>query len=257
MKNNLISFAIGLAAGILGGLIGLGGGIIMIPLLVGLLKLDQCRAHGTSLAVLIFTGISGAIIYGYHGQIDWTAATALAVPAVLTATTGARLADRLPDWKLKKVFGIFLIFCSALLLLKPLLADMLGVLPGYTPIVALIVTGAVTGFLSGLMGVGGGTIMVPAMILLAGFTQHLAQGTALLVMIPTGFVAAYTHWKLGNVEIGLLYRMVPGIILGTFVGGNIAQIIPDNPLRWIFVLVAIYMGWRYVKTVSPDTCREE
>lgn len=257
MKNNLISFAIGLAAGILGGLIGLGGGIIMIPLLVGLLKLDQCRAHGTSLAVLIFTGISGAITYGYHGQIDWTAAAALAVPAVLTATTGARLADRLPDWKLKKVFGIFLIFCSALLLLKPLLADRLGVLPDYAPIVALIVTGAVTGFLSGLMGVGGGTIMVPAMILLAGFTQHLAQGTALLVMIPTGFVAAYTHWKLGNVEIGLLYRMVPGIILGTFVGGNIAQIIPDNPLRWIFVLVAIYMGWRYVKTVSPDTCREE
>jgi hypothetical protein len=257
MKKNLISFAIGLAAGILGGLIGLGGGIIMVPLLVGLLKHDQCRAHGTSLAVLIFTGISGAITYGYHGQIDWMAAAALAVPAVLTATTGARLADRLPDWKLKKAFGIFLIFCSALLLFKPLLSNMLGVLPGYAPIVALVVTGALTGFLSGLMGVGGGTIMVPAMILLAGFTQHLAQGTALLVMIPTGFVAACTHWKLGNVEIGLLYGMVPGIVLGTFVGGNIAQIIPDNPLRWIFVLVAIYMGWRYVKTVSSDTCREE
>jgi len=254
MKTNLISFAIGLAAGILGGLIGLGGGIIMIPLLVGLLKLDQCRAHGTSLAVLIFTGISGAITYGYHGQIDWTAAAALAVPALLTATTGARLADRLPDWKLKKVFGIFLIFCSALLLLKPLLTDRLGVLPGYAPIVALIITGAVTGFLSGLLGVGGGTIMVPAMILLAGFTQHLAQGTALLVMIPAGFVAAYTHWKMGNVAIGLLYGMVPGIILGTLVGGNIAQIIPDNPLRWIFVLVAIYMGWRYVKAVKPEIC---
>lgn len=254
MKTNLISFAIGLAAGILGGLIGLGGGIIMIPLLVGLLKLDQCRAHGTSLAVLIFTGISGAITYGYHGQIDWTAAAALAVPAVLTATTGARLADRLPDWKLKKVFGIFLIFCSTLLLLKPLLADRLGVLPGYAPIVALSITGAVTGFLSGLLGVGGGTIMVPAMILLAGFTQHLAQGTALLVMIPAGFVAAYTHWKMGNVAIGLLYGMVPGIILGTLVGGNIAQIIPDNPLRWIFVLVAIYMGWRYVKAVKPEIC---
>ena len=96
--------------------------------------------------------------------------------------------------------------------------------------------------------------MVPAMILLAGFTQHLAQGTALLVMIPTGFVAAFTHWKLGNVEIDLLYGMVPGILLGTFVGGNIAQIIPDNPLRWIFVLVAIYMGWRYVQAVKPEIC---
>jgi len=66
MKNHLISFGIGLAAGCFGGLIGLGGGIIMVPLLVGLLKLDQCRAHGTSLVVLIFTGISGAVTYSYH-----------------------------------------------------------------------------------------------------------------------------------------------------------------------------------------------
>lgn len=254
MKNACISFAIGLAAGIFGGLIGLGGGLIMIPLLVGLLKLDQCRAHGTSLAVLIFTGISGAVTYGYHGQIDLMAAVILAVPAMVTASAGARFADRLPDWKLKKAFGAFLIFCSALLLLKPLLADMLGVLPGYALIAALIVTGAVTGFLSGLMGVGGGTIMVPAMILLAGFSQHVAQGTALLVMIPTGCVGAFTHWRLGNVAGELLIGMVPGILLGTFLGGNIAQIIPDDPLRLMFVLVAVYMGWWYVKTVAPEPC---
>lgn len=253
MKKHFITFAIGLAAGILGGLIGLGGGIIMIPLLVGLLKLDQCRAHGTSLAVLIFTGISGAVTYGFHGQINWTAAAALAVPALFTAAAGARLADRLPGWKLKKAFGAFLIFCSVLLLLKPLLADILGTLPGYASVIALVVTGAVTGFLSGLMGVGGGTIMVPAMILLAGLSQHVAQGTALLVMVPTGVVGAFTHWRLGNVAGGLLYGMVPGIMLGTFFGGSIAQIVPDDPLRWMFVLVAVYMGWRYLKTVSPES----
>jgi hypothetical protein len=254
MKNHYITFAIGLAAGILGGLIGLGGGIIMIPLLVGLMKLDQCRAHGTSLAVLVFTGLSGAITYGHYGQIDWMAAAALAVPAVFTAVAGAHLADRLPSWKLKKTFGVFLIFCSALLLLKPLLADMIGTLPGNAPIVALIITGTITGFLSGLMGVGGGTIMVPVMILLAEFSQHVAQGTALLVMVPTGVIGAFTHWRLGNVAGGLLYGMVPGIILGTFAGGNIAQIIPDDPLRYMFVLVTIYMGWRYINTVATETC---
>ena len=254
MKNHCITFAIGLAAGILGGLIGLGGGIIMIPLLVGLMKLDQCRAHGTSLAVLIFTGISGAATYGFHGQIDWMAAAALALPSLFTAAAGARLADRLPDWKLKKIFGVFLIVCSVLLLLKPFLTDMIGTLPGHTPIIALVITGIITGFLSGLMGVGGGTIMVPAMVLLAGFSQHAAQGTALLVMVPMGAVGAFAHWRLGNVSGGLLYGMVPGIIMGTFAGGNIAQIIPDNPLRWMFVLVTVYMGWRYINAVSSETC---
>ncbi|HNV55895.1 MAG TPA: sulfite exporter TauE/SafE family protein [Smithellaceae bacterium] len=254
MKAQGISFAIGLAAGCFGGLIGLGGGIIMVPLLVELLHLDQCRAHGTSLVVLIFTGISGGISYGLHGQVDWKAAVLLAVPAMLLAAAGARLADRLPDWKLKKIFGAFLIFCSALLLLKPVLADWIGVLPDAVSDIALVATGAATGFLSGLMGIGGGTIMIPAMILLGGFTQHIAQGTALLVMVPSGFVGAFTHWKLDNVAVELLFSMVPGIVLGAFAGAGIAQFIPEAPLRWMFVLVAVYMGWRYVKVVSPDTC---
>ena len=173
---------------------------------------------------------------------------------MLLAAAGARLADRLPDWKLKKIFGAFLIFCSALLLLKPVLADWIGVLPDAVSDIALVATGAATGFLSGLMGIGGGTIMIPAMILLGGFTQHIAQGTALLVMVPSGFVGAFTHWKLDNVAVELLFSMVPGIVLGAFAGAGIAQFIPEAPLRWMFVLVAVYMGWRYVKVVSPDTC---
>ncbi|HQK99346.1 MAG TPA: sulfite exporter TauE/SafE family protein [Smithellaceae bacterium] len=254
MEKHLVSFGIGLAAGLFGGLIGLGGGFIMIPLLVGWLKLDQCRAHGTSLAVLIFTGLSGAATYGWHGNVNWPAAIALAAPAVVTAAAGARLADRLPDWKLKRAFGVFLIFCSALLLLRPCFSAIADHLPAHIMLAALLVVGAFTGFLSGLMGVGGGTIMVPAMILLAGFSQHLAQGTALLVMVPAGLVGAWTHWKLGNVASGLLYGMIPGILVGTFMGGSLAQFIPEDPLRWMFVFVAIYMGVRYVATVKPDVC---
>jgi uncharacterized membrane protein YfcA len=232
MKKQGISFAIGLAAGCFGGLIGLGGGIIMIPLLVELLHVDQCRAHGTSLMVLIFTGISGGLSYGLHGQVNMKAAVLLAVPAMFLAAAGARLADRLPDWKLKKYFGAFLIFCSALVLLKPFLADWIGVLPDAVSSAALVATGATTGFLSGLMGIGGGTIMIPAMILLGGFTQHVAQGTALLVMVPSGFVGAFTHWKLDNVAGELLFGMVPGIVLGAFAGAGIAQFIPEEPLRF-------------------------
>ena len=257
MKKHLISFGIGLAAGLFGGLIGLGGGLIMIPLLVGWMKLDQCRAHGTSLAVLIFTGLSGAATYGWHGNVDLTAAIALAVPAMITAGAGARFADALPDWKLTRTFGVFLILCSVLLLTRPLFSDPSGLLSGPTALAVFLITGAFTGFLSGLMGVGGGTVMVPAMILLAGFSQHLAQGTALLVMVPAGLVGARTHWKLGNVAADLLPGMAPGIVIGTFFGGSFAQHIPDDPLRWMFVFVAVYMGIRYMKAVNPDACTDD
>ncbi len=72
MKYNIISFVIGLAAGVFGGLVGLGGGLIMIPLMVGILKVSQHRAHGTSLVALVFTGLSGAVSYALNGSIDLT-----------------------------------------------------------------------------------------------------------------------------------------------------------------------------------------
>ena len=253
MKINSISFVIGLTAGIFGGLAGLGGGLIMIPLMMGVLKLSQHKAHGTSLVALVFTGLSGAITYAANGAIDITAAVLLALTAVFTAPLGARYAHVLAEWKLKKTFGTFLIFCSALLILKPYLTSITGTVPGYAKIIVFLITGIFTGFLSGMMGVGGGTIMVPVMVILAGFTQHIAQETSLLVMVPTGGIGAFTHWKMGNVEVGILFGLISGIILGTYLGGNLAYLFSDNILRSIFVVAIIWMGIRYIKTTAPES----
>jgi len=251
MKNNIISFVIGLAAGFFGGLVGLGGGLIMIPLMVGILRIGQHQAHGTSLVALVFTGLSGAISYALNGSINLTAALCLAATAMLTARAGARYCHVLPEWKLKKYFGVFLILCAILLILKPFISKSNTVAPLYFQIGVFLIVGAFTGFISGMMGVGGGTIMVPTMVLLAGFGQHLAQGTSLLVMIPAGGVGAFTHWKLGNVATGILAGLVPGIILGAYLGGYIAHFIPDTPLRWAFIAVVIFMGFRYVRSSAP------
>jgi len=241
---------IGLLAGIFGGLVGLGGGVIMIPLMVGFLKLGQHRAHGTSLVALVFTGISGAVTYAMKGSVDVTAALLLAVTAVVTARSGAHFAHALPEWKLKRAFGVFLIFVSVLLLLKPYLSHVIGSAGGWGKSVVLLVTGAFTGFLSGMMGVGGGTIMVPAMVLLAGFGQHMAQGSSLLAMVPAGVAGAYTHWRLGNVEARLLPGLIPGILLGTYFGGTLAHRLPEGALRVVFAAVLIWTGGRYIKTRS-------
>jgi hypothetical protein len=242
----IISLIIGLTAGAFGGILGIGGGLIMIPLMVEILKLTQHKAHGTSLVALVFTGFSGAITYSLNASIDFTAAALLALTAVLTAPLGARYCNVLTEKELKKYFGVFLIFCAVLLFLKPYLPGFVSTPPGYGIIIIFLMTGAITGFLSGMMGVGGGTIMIPVMVLLAGFTQHVAQGTSLLVMVPAGAIGAFTHWKLGNIEQGTLWGLIPGIILGTFLGGNFASIIPDNTLRLVFALVILFIGLRYV-----------
>ena len=100
-----MSFLIGLIAGLFGGLVGLGGGVVMIPLMTRLLGIPQASAHGTSLAVVVFAGLSGAWAYAIEGAVDFSAALILAVTASLTARLGARYCASLPEWKLKRYFG--------------------------------------------------------------------------------------------------------------------------------------------------------
>ena len=93
--------------------------------------------------------------------------------------------------------------------------------------------------------------MIPAMVLLAGFDQHVAQGTSLLVMVPAGGVGAYTHWKLGNVRTALLMGLIPGILIGTFLGGTLAHILSEGTLRIVFAALLIWTGARYLRTKRP------
>jgi uncharacterized membrane protein YfcA len=246
-----MSFLIGCLAGFFGGLVGLGGGVIMIPLMVGILKLDQHRAHGTSLVALVFTGLSGAVAYGMKGSVDVTAAILIAATAMVTARAGAHFAHSLPGWKLKRAFGGFLLFASLLMVSKPYLPQAAVMDTGWARIVLFLSCGAVAGFLSGMMGVGGGTIMVPAMVLLAGMGQHTAQGSSLLAMVPAGASGAHTHWKLGNVRTHLLLGLIPGILIGTYLGGTLALVLTDSILRVIFAAVLIWIGVRYLRTKKP------
>ncbi len=247
-----MSFLIGFLAGFFGGLVGLGGGVIMIPLMVGILKLDQHKAHGTSLVALVFTGISGAIAYGMKGSVDVTAAVLVAATAMVTARAGAHFAHSLPGWKLRRAFGGFLVFASALMLSKPYLPQIAAMDSGWTRVALFLATGVVAGFISGMMGVGGGAIMVPAMVLLAGFSQHTAQGSSLLSMVPAGASGAFTHWKLGNVRTNLLLGLIPGILIGTYLGGTLAHVLTDNILRLVFSAMLIWIGVRYLMTKRPE-----
>ncbi len=251
MRELIIAALIGFAAGVLGGLVGVGGGVVMIPLMVGVLGVTQHQAHGTSLMSLVFTGLSGAIAYSTRGSVDLAAGIALAIPAVATARFGARCAHALPEWQLKRAFGAFLSVVIALLVLRPWLAGLAAPAHGLGKIAILAAAGTLTGFLSGMMGIGGGNVMVPAMVLLAGFPQVLAQGTSLFAMVPAGLAGSHEHWRLGNVVRRLLPGLVPGILAGTWVGSGIALRLDEATLRGVFVAVASYSAYRSLRARRP------
>ena len=246
-----MSFWVGLGAGVFGGLVGLGGGVVMIPMLVGILKLNQHQAHGTSLIALVFAGLVGASTYAFHGRVDVTASLLLAAAALWPARIGAQCCRLLPEMKLKRIFGVFQIVMALLLLFKPYLAPTAAPMEGWLKVVTLLATGVVTGFLSGLMGIGGGAIMIAAMVLLVGYGQHIAQGSSLLAMVPAGAVGAFTHWRHGQVAVSLIKGLAVGIALGSFAGAGIAQFLPELVLRIVFAVVLVGLGVRILLTKSP------
>jgi len=109
-----------------------------------------------------------------------------------------------------------------------------------------IVLGLVAGIFGGIFGIGGGTILIPALVFLFGLTQHQAQGTTLAVMIPPiGLLAALRYYYSGNVKLGMAGFICLGFFFGGLIGANMVQNLPDPALKKIFgiflLLVSIEM----------------
>ncbi|MBF6595543.1 MAG: sulfite exporter TauE/SafE family protein [Thermaceae bacterium] len=254
---NFKSLWIGLAAGLFGGLAGLGGGVVAVPLMTSFLGISQHVATATSLVMVIFTAISGAITYGLHGKVDWVASVVLASTAIIAARLGAQFSHSLPEWKLKRFFGWYLLVISVLLLFKPLIPHVSSRPEGLLYVLPLLFAGGLAGFFSGMLGVGGGTVMVPIMVLLAGLEQHVAQGSSLMAMIPSAAVGSYTHYRLGKVFQQALPGLIAGVLLGTAVGGNIANVLPEWALRTVFAVVLVWTAMRYVAARPKSTPQEQ
>ena len=239
---------IGLVAGVMGGLVGVGGGVIMIPLMTEILRFRQQEAHGTSLVAVVFTAVAGSFIYYLQGSADILASAMLAAMALCTVRYGAKFCCFLPEWKLKRYFGCFLLFISLLLVLKPFLPQVVDAAsPAWIRWSVLIVLGVLTGFISGMMGVGGGIFMVPMMVIFAGISQQTAQGISLLAMIPASAVGAMTHWKAGNTRKSILPGLIIGVLVGVYGGGSFAHLMPEGALRIIFTVLLVYTASRYLR----------
>jgi uncharacterized membrane protein YfcA len=109
--------------------------------------------------------------------------------------------------------------------------------------VAFILLGLITGCFSGIMGVGGGIIMIPALVYLFGFSQHLAQGTTLaLFVIPVGILGAWTYYSHGNLNVPAALMIAAGFVGGSYIGSRLANDLPDATLRKIFAVVLLIIG---------------
>jgi uncharacterized membrane protein YfcA len=221
----------------------------MVPLMTGPLRMGQHVAHGTSLVVIVVTAAVAAVLYGLAGHVDLVLFGGLAVGAMAGAVAGARIAVRIPALRLRQLFGLFLLVVSLRLLFFTPAGGWVD--PGRAAELALAAgIGLVGGLASGALGIGGGAIFVPAMVIVLGTGQHEAQGISLVVIVLASALGALTHYRQGTVDTLAAKWLLPAAIPGAVAGAVLATQLSGRGLQVVFAVVLLAIGVQMLVTAT-------
>ena len=242
--------AIGLSLGLLGS----GGSILTVPVLVYLFGQDEKAAIAGSLAVVGTVAIAGAVLPGGNRRtIRWGAVGWFGVPGMLGTWLGATLGSWMPGHVQLLIFACVML-AAAVMMLRPPPASLDA---SQRPQWKLGRDGLLVGMLTGLVGVGGGFAIVPALVLLGGFALHEAVGTSLAIIALTCAVGFFRYQQiLGNSGIALDWLVLAAVaaagVAGSLIGRRIGGRLPDRQLRRGFALMLVLIAaWIIFSTLAP------
>jgi len=236
----------GFAVGVYGTLVGAGGGFLVVPFLLLVKHFSPAEAAGTSLVVVFLNAISGTLAYARQKRIDYRSGLWFAAAALPGSFLGAYLVDLLSTRSFHIAVGILLTLIAVILLWRPhgalagarrhastgrglwpkqkRIVDAQGQVFEYSYDRAVgLALSFVVGFLSSLLGIGGGIIHVPALVLLLAFPAHISTATSHFILAITAFTGAASHLALGHVRLQAGLTMGLGAVLGAPVGARLSQ----------------------------------
>ncbi|GGA76811.1 sulfite exporter TauE/SafE family protein [Ornithinibacillus halotolerans] len=264
----IICLFIGIMTAFIGSLVGLGGGVILIP---SMLLLSQFvpgfewatpqAIVGISLITMVFTSLASTLSYFKEGRVDYKTGILFLSGSIPGSIFGSWLNQFIGTEEFLLYFGILIIGISLLFFVKrkPRVQVQIqasshlrtfhmngdtfqySVSPTFAFILSLVV-----GSLSGLFGIGGGSIMVPAMILLFGFPVHIATATSMFMIFFVSMIGASTHITLGHIEWTYVFFFIPGAWIGGRLGAKTNQILKGKTLEWILRVTLIIIGLRMI-----------
>ena len=254
----LIYSALGAVAGVLAGMLGIGGGLVIVPMLVFAFGWqhfpDSVIMHlalGTSMASIIFTSVSSFLAHHQRGAVQWDVVRRI-VPGILVGTfLGSCLAARMSTGFLKGFFVVFLYYVATQMLLnrKPKPSRQLPGMLGMSGV------GGIVGSLSSLVGIGGGTLSVPFMIW-CNIPVHTAIGTSAAIGFPIavsgtlGYLYNGLHfsdlpgYSFGFIYLPALFGLVLASVLTAPLGVRLAHSLPVDRLKRIFAFVLFVVATR-------------
>ena len=254
-KRALILMGFGIGAGLLSGLFGLGGGIIIVPGLMFAFKMDQRLAHGTSLGGVFLISCASFVTYWSHGEVDWHIVLWLALGSVCGSLIGARLLATLSKRTLTISFIAVLVIAGVRMFFK---IDSSGTMVINAPTAAwLVFIGVIVGAIAGMLGIGGGLMTVPILVVLFHVSPALAKGTSLAVVIPTAFTGTLQNFRNKNTDLSAAGIVsVTGIfsaIGGSWLATRMDDVISNFLFAVLLIVIAARMLLQLRKTSATAT----
>ncbi len=238
----VVAFLVGIVAGIASGLFGVGGGVIMVPALLFIVEgTTFLVAKAASLAAMMVGTIVGILRHRAKGSVDLARGIVLGAMGAVGAAIAVLLAEGFPEAVLRAAFGVFLVVTGIRMLRSRVPEPRKLTRPVELAITA--VTGLAAGVIAGFFGVGGGIVMVPAMVY-TGIPIHLAIGTSLVAILINAAAATVTHLELGywSAVVILAPALAAGAVVGAFMGAGLAHRLNAARLRRAFAGFLILVG---------------
>jgi uncharacterized membrane protein YfcA len=237
----LVLVVLGLVAGSFGAVVGLGGGVIIVPVLTLLFDMPMQTAVGTSLICIIATSSAAAAVYVQRELANIRLGMVLELGTVVGAISGAVAAARLGQAPLQILFAAFLLYATVLLWRRPAPPDLAtGSVPDYEVRRYPLGIGVsyVAGTVSGLLGIGGGPIKVPLMYLAMGVPLKAATATSNFMIGVTAAASAFLYYHRGHVIPALTAPLALGVFVGSLTG---ARLLPRLRSRWVQGLLMVVL----------------
>jgi uncharacterized membrane protein YfcA len=264
----LLSLAVvGFGVGLLAGLIGIGGGVLIVPFLYFFYAhaawsgitlspaLHATVAHATSLFIIVPTALMGTAEYSRTRMVVWPAVLPVALPSAIAAVGGVFIASRVPAEVLKVTFGVFLLFTAIQLVVRRVTAE---ARPLRVNMKTAGITGLVVGVLSALLGVGGGIVAIPLLLHLLHVDIERVAATSLAIVAAAATAGMITYIMVGQTATGLpaghlgyvhvwaALPMMPGALIAVRWGAKLNQRLNARRLRLLFAGVITILGLRLV-----------
>jgi hypothetical protein len=220
--------------------LGGGGSLLTVPALVYLAGQTPQAAVTTSLVIVGANSMVGAMFHGSNGRLDWKVALTFGAAGMIVSYLSANISRQLPSEILMIAFAILMLGIGLMLLLRPAREEVTIHVP--KPVLLVVASGAGVGLLTGLLGVGGGFLVVPAFVMLLGLPVQTAIATSLVVIAMNSLAGFLGHVGNGSFDLIVTLIFTAAGLVGTFSGMKLPKRLSSSKLQKSFAIFVIALA---------------